>query len=335
MLDVQLCIIFIATLISIKLIKKQAQRFGLVDIPNERSEHQHYTPRGAGIGFVIVVLLSIILFQLDIFVEYIYSFIGVSFVFAIGIYDDMYDTTPKVKFVVIILATLFLYFDHIFIDDVGIYFGANVLLGWFALPFTMFAVSGFTNALNLIDGLDGLAGGLSIIMFGVFVIIGYHYQDDFVFYMALYFMISLVAFMIYNWHPASIFMGDSGSLTLGFVIAMLGIKSLEYISATSMLFFTALPIMDTLIAIVRRKISGKLIIKPDKCHIHHIFKTFFDDNVKRTVSFLIAIQSIYTISGLLFDNVKDDGMMIILFLMNVLMLYLWVQAMIKRQNRSC
>ena len=335
MIYIQLCLIFITTLISIRFIKKQAQRFGLVDIPNERSEHQHHTPRGAGIGFVSVVLLSIIVFRLDIFIEYIYSFIGVSLVFAIGIYDDMHDTAPKAKFVVIILATLFLYLDHIVIDDMGTYFGARALLGWFALPFTMFAVSGFTNALNLIDGLDGLSSSLSIIIFAIFAILGYNCHDDFIFYVALYFMISLMAFLVFNWNPASIFMGDSGSLTLGFVIAMLGIKSLEYLPAVSMLFVTGLPIMDTLVVMFRRKLSGKSAFQPDKCHIHHILKTFFGDNVKRTVGFLIVMQSIYAIIGLLFDNVKDDGLMMTLFLMNVLMLYLLIQAMIKKQDRVC
>jgi UDP-GlcNAc:undecaprenyl-phosphate GlcNAc-1-phosphate transferase len=335
MIYIQLCLIFIATLIAINLIKKQAQTFGLVDVPNERSEHTSHTPRGAGIGFVSIVLLSIIIFQFDIFVEYIFSFVAISLVFAIGIYDDMHDSAPKVKFAFIIVATLLLYFDNIVIDDMGTYFGARALLGWFALPFTMFAVSGFTNALNLIDGLDGLSGSLSIIIFAIFAILGYNCHDDFIFYVALYFMISLMAFLVFNWNPASIFMGDSGSLTLGFVIAMLGIKSLEYLPAVSMLFVTGLPIMDTLVVMFRRKLSGKSAFQPDKCHIHHILKTFFGDNVKRTVSFLIVMQSIYAIIGLLFDNVKDDGMMMVLFLMNVLMLYLLIQAMIKRQERVC
>jgi UDP-GlcNAc:undecaprenyl-phosphate GlcNAc-1-phosphate transferase len=335
MIYIQLCLIFIATLIAINLIKKQAQTFGLVDVPNERSEHTSHTPRGAGIGFVSISLLFMVAFQFDIFVEYIFSFVAIALVFAIGIYDDMHDSAPKAKFAFIIVATLLLYFDNIVIDDMGTYFGARALLGWFALPFTMFAVSGFTNALNLIDGLDGLSSSLSIIIFAIFAILGYNHHDDFIFYVALYFMISLMAFLIFNWNPASIFMGDSGSLTLGFVIAMLGIKSLEYLPAVSMLLITGLPIMDTLVVMFRRKLSGKSAFQPDKCHIHHILKTFFGDNVKRTVSFLIVLQSIYAIIGLLFDNVQDDGLMMTLFLINILVLYILTNRMIKIQNRTC
>jgi UDP-GlcNAc:undecaprenyl-phosphate GlcNAc-1-phosphate transferase len=335
MLYIKLCLIFVATVISINIIKAKAHSIGLVDIPNERSEHTNHTPRGAGIGFVSIVLLSIIIFQFDIFIEYIFTFVAIAMVFAIGIYDDMHDSLPNTKFAVIIVATLLLYFDNIVIDDMGTYYGARALLGWFAIPFTMFAVSGYTNALNLIDGLDGLAGSLSIIIFAIFAILGYNHHDDFIFYVALYFMISLMAFLIFNWNPASIFMGDSGSLTLGFVIAMLGIKSLEYLPAVSMLLITGLPIMDTLVVMFRRKLSGKSAFQPDKCHIHHILKTFFGDNVKRTVSFLIVLQSIYAIIGLLFDNVQDDGLMMTLFLINILVLYILTNRMIKIQNRTC
>ena len=335
MLYIKLCLIFVATVISINIIKAKAHSIGLVDIPNERSEHTNHTPRGAGIGFVSIVLLSIIIFQFDIFIEYIFTFVAIAMVFAIGIYDDMHDSLPNTKFAVIIVATLLLYFDNIVIDDMGTYYGARALLGWFAIPFTMFAVSGYTNALNLIDGLDGLAGSLSIIIFAIFAILGYNHHDDFIFYVAIYFMISLMAFLIFNWNPASIFMGDSGSLTLGFVIAMLGIKSLEYLPAVSMLLITGLPIMDTLVVMFRRKLSGKSAFQPDKCHIHHILKTLFGDNVKRTVGFLIVLQSIYAIIGLLFDNVQDDGLMMTLFLMNILALYVLTKRMIIAQNRSC
>jgi UDP-GlcNAc:undecaprenyl-phosphate GlcNAc-1-phosphate transferase len=335
MLYIELLLIFVATILLIILLKNKAKNIGLIDIPNHRSEHTKLIPRGAGISFVSIVLLFILIFHWQIFINYIYSFIAISMVFAIGIYDDMHDSTPKLKFIIIMLATVLLYLDNIVIDNMGTYFGARALLGWFALPFTMFAMSGFTNALNLIDGLDGLAASLSIIIFIFFAVLGYTSRDDFIFYISIYFIVSLSAFLIFNWNPASIFMGDSGSLTLGFIIAMLGIKSLNYIPAVSMLFITGLPIMDTLVAMFRRKFSGKSAFQPDKCHIHHILKTFMRDNVKKTVISLIVLQSIYVAIGLVFDNVKDDGYVMILFLANILILYLIVQFMIKKQNREC
>jgi len=335
MLYIELLLVFIVSIVIIQIIKNKAQVFGLVDVPNERSEHTTLIPRGAGIGFVSSVMFIILLFHFDIFVDYIFSFLAIVMVFMVGIWDDKYDTSPKAKFIIIILATLLLDQNGIVINNMGRYFGHEANLGWFAIPFTMFAMSGFTNALNLIDGIDGLSASLSIVIFGIFTILGYTSRDDFIFYVSLYFMVSLLAFLIFNWNPASIFMGDSGSLTLGFVIAMLGIKSLAYLPAVSMLFITGVPIMDTLVVMFRRKLSGKSAFSPDKCHIHHILKTFFDDNVKRTVGFLVVLQAMYAILGLLFDKVKDDGLMMVLFLMNVFLLYILLQAMIRRQGRQC
>ena len=328
-------IVFLISLIFVYLVKTNASKFSLVDIPNDRSEHTSITPRGAGIGFVLSVLISLLFFHFDLFSHYIYTIFAIIMVFSIGVWDDVHDTSPKFKFIIIVLATLLLYQDNIIINDMGTYFGFDANLGWFALPFTMFAMAGFTNALNLIDGLDGLAASLSLIIFVIFAILGYNHHDDFIFYISSYFIVSLIAFLLFNWNPASIFMGDSGSLTLGFVIAMLGIKSLEYLPAVSMLFITGIPIMDTIVVIMRRKRAGKSAFSPDKCHIHHILKTFFQDNIKRTVMFFIILQSIYSMIGIMFDNVTDDALMMILFILNIMLLYLLLQAMIKRQNRKC
>jgi len=328
-------VVFLIALVLIYLVKANASLLSLIDVPNNRSEHIKLTPRGAGIGFILSFILSISIFHFDICKDYSYTFLAILMVFAVGILDDRHDTAPKTKFIVIMIATFMLYMDHIAIYNMGTYFGFDANLGWFALPFTMFAMAGFTNALNLIDGLDGLAASLSLVIFVIFAILGYNHQDDFIFYISSYFIVSLIAFLLFNWNPASIFMGDSGSLTLGFVIAMLGIKSLEYLPAVSMLFITGIPIMDTLIVMIRRKRAGKSAFSPDKCHIHHILKTFFQDNIKRTVMFLIFLQSIYAIIGIIFAKVKDDGFMMIFFILNIVLLYLLLQAMIKRQNRKC
>jgi len=309
----ELVFIFSLTLVLIYFLKKQATKLSLIDLPNERSEHLSAIPRGAGIGFVVSVFVTLLIFHLDIVLDHIWAFFAILMIFAVGIYDDRHDSAPKIKFAIIIVATIFLYMDGIVIDDMGTYFGARATLGWFALPFTMFAMAGFTNALNLIDGLDGLSASLSIVIFGIFAILGYDYHDMFIFYISVFFIVALLAFLVFNWNPASIFMGDSGSLTLGFVIAMLGIKSLEYLPAVSMLFITGIPIMDTLVVMFRRKLSGKSAFAPDKCHVHHILKTFFKDNVKRTVAFLIILQAVYAMFGLIFDNVQDDGFMMIFF----------------------
>ena len=327
--------VFILALIFIYLIKQFAQKLGLIDIPNERSTHVIHTPRGAGIGFFLAVLFSLALFQRQLFFDYPWTFVALFFVFVIGVLDDMHDTSPNTKFIVFIIATVFLSFDGLIINNVGTYFGVPVTLGWFALPFTMFAVSGFTNAMNLIDGIDGLAATVSIIIFGAFLLVGYRHEDMFIVTLSLFFIAALAAFLVFNWHPASIFMGDSGSLTLGFAISVLAIKSLTYLPTVSILFIAALPIFDTLIVMTRRKRRGRSIFSPDRCHMHHIIKHFFKEDTRKTVIFFGILQAVYSITGLLQNKQMDEGYLMVLFLLNTFLLYMVLGAMIKRQKREC
>ena len=326
---------FLLSIILIWLIKLYAPQIGLIDIPNKRSTHSSITPRGAGIGFVLSALLLLPIFHMDIVQEYGWTFAGIVLVFIVGILDDHRDISPRTKFIIIILSTIFLSFDNIIINGLGIFFGISITLGWFALPFTIFAVSGFTNALNLIDGLDGLSATLSIVILGAFAIVGYQNHDIFIFTLSSLFIAALIAFLIFNWHPASIFMGDSGSLTLGFVISVIAIKSLSYLPTISILFLAAIPILDTLIVMIRRKCNGKSIFTPDHCHVHHIFRYFFSENTPRTVLSLVAIQLIYSLIGLQLNRNNDEGVWLFLFILNVIFLYLFLNTMIKRQKREC
>jgi len=331
----ELIVVFCLTILMIFLLKQYAYNFSLISLPNDRSDHMVAIPKGAGIGFVSSVFIVLAIFHFDIVVEYLWSIVAIFLIFMIGIYDDMFDSSPEVKFLSIIVATILLCMDGMVIDNIGVYLDTKIYLGWLALPFSMFAISGVTNALNLIDGIDGLAASISIIIFSIFAILGYNNKDMFMFYISTFFIVALFAFLIFNWSPASIFMGDSGSLTLGFIIAMLSIKALEYMSAISMVFIVGVPILDTVIAIVRRKVSNKSITQPDKCHIHHILKTLFGNNVPKTVIFLTLVQLLYVIFGFVFSNIKDDSWMLVVFILNIWFLYIWLQSMIKKQKRGC
>ncbi len=312
-----------------------APRIGLLDIPNERSIHCSIIPRGAGIGFSVAVFIVFALFHWDIMLEYLWTSIAIGMVFFVGVLDDHHDTSPNTKFFVIIFATVLLYFDGIVIDELGTFFGQELRLGWLSIPFTIFAVSGFTNAMNLIDGLDGLSATLGIIILAVFMIVGITHGDTFITVLASLTITALAAFLLFNWHPATIFMGDSGSLTLGFLISVLAIKSLAYLPTVSILFIAAIPILDTLIVMIRRKRNGRSAFSADKCHIHHLVQTFFDGNTKRAVISLAVLQSIYSLTGLQLDRSSDEGILLLLFILNVILLYMILGAMITRQERSC
>ncbi len=335
MLLLEFISVFVLSALLIYVVKEHAEKWGMTDIPNDRSTHVHHTVRGAGIGFYLATVIVLALFSHEMVLSHLWTFVAIFLVFFVGVLDDHNDTSPNTKFFIIILSTVFLYFDGIVISDLGTFFGVELSLGWFALPFTIFAVTGFTNALNLIDGLDGLAGTISIVILLGFFTVGYQYDDLFMMYLSGFFIAALSAFLIYNWHPASIFMGDSGSLTLGFIISLLAIRSLEYLPTISILFVAAIPILDTLIVMIRRKRNGRSMFSADRCHIHHILRHFFAEDTPKTVFFLGLFQAVYTFTGLQLAKDTDEGYLLMLFTLNVITFYLFLGAMIKRQKREC
>lgn len=308
MITIKLIFTFLSSLLFIKLIIKNASFLGLVDIPNERSSHSKITPRGAGIGFGFAFFVTILIFNYSLFIEYWLLFLGIFLVFLVGIFDDHKDASPKAKFYAIFIATFLLYLSDISIYSLGHFFGFEISLWYFALPFTMFALAGFTNALNLIDGLDGLAGTITIIILSSFLYIGYIYNDELMIILCQITIVSLLAFLVFNWNPAKIFMGDSGSLFLGFIISVVACLSLKYIHPIAVFYLAAIPIVDTLVVMTRRIRKGISPFTPDKTHIHHILLKFFGKRVKKTVFFLGLMQVLFSLVGLMLSfNSEDIG----------------------------
>lgn len=328
----KIVITFAVSLFFIKLLIRYASTLGLVDVPNHRSVHQNVTPRGAGIAMMLAIILSDVLFWNEIVFTHLISFIAIFLIFTVGVLDDHRDTTPKTKFFVMIIAVLLLYYDGLCIDSLGVIFGIHFDLGWLALPYTIFAVAGLTNAMNLADGLDGLAAGMGIVILTAFAVIGFEHHDPFISGLSLSMITALSAFLLFNWNPAKIFMGDSGSLTLGFVIAVLWIKALPYIQPTVILFLAAIPVMDTLIVMIRRKRNGKSMFSADKLHMHHLLLNFFNGNVKKTVIFIVLLQAFYSILGYELGNYPHQRYIIIFFLLNLVILYILLNAMIIKQH---
>lgn len=299
MFIINLIITFLLSIIFIKVIIKKAKALGLEDLPNERSSHSKITPRGAGIGFGLAFFVSILIFEFSLFIDYWLMFLALALVFVVGILDDHKDASPKLKFYVIFLSTLLLYFADIGIYSLGSFFGFEIGLWYLALPFTMFALAGFTNALNLIDGLDGLAACVSIVILSAFLYIGFRYEDNLIITLCSVSLVSLLAFLIFNWNPAKIFMGDSGSLFLGFLISIVACLSLQYIHPVAIFYLTAIPIVDTIVVMVRRIKKGISPSTPDKTHIHHILLKFFSKKVKKTVLFITLMQILFSLAGLM------------------------------------
>ncbi len=330
----ELSIIFILTILLIKMIIYNASDLGLIDVPNARSVHHVQVPSGAGVGFVLSVFLIEPFFNFQLLSQHYLMLIAFLAVFIVGILDDYKSTSHYTKFAVLSLASLVVYFDGISVTTLGELFGFTVDLGWFALPFTLFAIVGFTNALNLIDGLDGLAGSISLVILGTLLYIAYINDDLFMILLSSGFITSLSAFLIYNWNPATVFMGDSGSLVLGFLIGILVIKAANYVQPVTVLFLIALPVIDTIIVMVRRKRDGVSMFHADKTHLHHILLHFFNNNVKKTVIFLVLLQTMYSLTGLMIVNHVNQSLSLVLFALNVVVFYIIFTGMLQSANTS-
>ncbi len=321
---------FLLTVLFTQLVQKYADSIGMLDIPNKRSSHTNPTPRGAGIAMFLAYFLVLILFHASFVMEYIGFFIGITLIFVLGVYDDAKDTSPRFKLLIIAIATMLIFFiDGLEINTLGHWFGLEIQLPWvIALFVTLFAVGGFTNALNLVDGLDGLAGSLSLVILASLYYIGYVYSDHFIMIVSFFVIISLVAFLLFNWYPASIFMGDSGSLVLGFIISILSIRAINYVSDTTILFIAAVPIIDTIIVMTRRIQRGLSPFAPDKSHFHHKI-LMLRGSVDASVHILIALQIILSSIGLL---LRDKSDVINLTLFSVI-LFVFFQALDDRKEQ--
>lgn len=325
--------IFLTALVFHFLMVDFAKQLGLVDIPNERSMHKTAIPRGAGIAMFLSIIAVQALLNLDHLITYALVYAAISLVFLIGFIDDLHDVSPRIKFVVIFFATILVYKHGIHIDTLGTYFGYSLTVPFLLLfPLTFFAIAGFTNALNLIDGLDGLAGTVALVMLLTFLAIGINYNDPLITTLAASFITVVIVFLIFNWFPAKIFMGDSGSLTLGFVIAVLSILSVKYVTPTSIIFIIAMPLLDTFIVMTRRIQRGQSPFKADKNHLHHFLYDIKRD-IRFTVILLVSVQVIFSIIGFQL-RADDDFLSLILFsLLFFVFLNLFDQRL-KRRQRS-
>ncbi len=305
--NIDILLSFLLSLFFTYSITKLSAKMGMIDVPNERSAHINPIPRGAGVA-IFLAYFSVLLFcYTSLAMEYKGFIIASIIVFLIGVYDDNRGVEPKIKFIGITIATLLIFFiDDLRIDMLGVWFGHTITLPVaLSLIVTIIAVVGFTNALNLIDGLDGLSGSVSIVIFGAFYYIGLAYHDPFIATISLLMIPAIIAFLFFNWHPAKIFMGDSGSLVLGFTISVVAIKSIDYISITSVLFLTAIPIIDTLTVMIRRIQRGLSPFNPDKTHLHHKVLRW-KGGVDNAVVIIVLIQIVFSIMGLALRRQPDN-----------------------------
>lgn len=298
------------SLILIPVIIRISNRFNLVDKPNERKVHKVPVSRLGGVGIIAGTLITAPLWFLEGDVRLmIHLLAGLLILVALGIADDLKELSPKIKFAAQTVAALIIAHGGLLIDSLYGIFGIYEIPVVIQYILTVFIVVGIINAFNLIDGIDGLAGGLALIdMTGFFI----------------FFMVSgnagatlvvagtagaLLGFLKYNYHPARIFMGDTGSMSLGFLLSAAGIMALTgsrgdmphfSYSETAIMVFSIfiLPVYDTLRVFAGRILNRKSPFSPDKTHIHHLLmKTGF--NHPRSAKVLYTANIVLIMTGFL------------------------------------
>ena len=294
----------IVALISTPVVRTLAFRVGAVDVPKDaRRMHDHPIPRMGGLAIFFGFILSVLLF-LPLTEQLRGMLLGAVVIVILGIFDDIYALPAKPKFLVQILAALIAVLAGnriFFLSNVNV-FSADPYwyLGWLSIPISVFWIVGITNAVNLIDGLDGLACGVSTISSMTMLVIALMVSEPDVAVLMAALAGACLGFLPYNLNPARIFMGDTGSTFLGFILAVVSIQGLfkfyTIISFAVPFLMLGLPIFDTTFAILRRLAKGQSPMTPDRGHIHHrLIDMGFSQ--KQAVAVLYLISAILGLSA--------------------------------------
>lgn len=308
----------------IPIVKRVAFHINALDIPNERKIHTKPMPRLGGLGIFAGFILGYMLFGNHTYL--MNSILIASFVLLIvGMIDDIKPIRPRYKLIGQFIASLIVVvYGGLLLQDVG-FFGLYINFGWFSYVVTVFFILGCINCMNLIDGMDGLAGGISAIFFLTIGIIGVA-KGQFALATTLTFIMfgSIMGFLFHNFHPAKLFMGDSGSMFLGLMIAvitLMGFKSTMMSAIVIPLFILVVPILDTTFAIIRRKLKGESISTPDDAHIHHqLLKKNYSQ--RKTVLTIYLITFLFSISSMIYTLYSQLMGMIIYGLLMLIFIYL-------------
>ncbi len=278
---------------------KLAKRFGFLAHPNERRIHLHSQPEAGGLSFALWIVLGQAIMG---FIHY-NSFWGLALLrlsavgvvaIALGLFDDRYESRARYKFIWQIALGVIMYVINYRVSYLTNPLGEHFILGWLSFPMTVLWYVMMINAINLIDGIDGLACGITAIVSAILLVVGLMELNILVIVLAAFLLAGNIAFLKYNFYPAKIFMGDTGALFIGLNIAAISTASTsQYKGITTMtlmipLSVMAIPLIDVFLAIFRR-IKGGNIFKPDKAHIHHTMLGF--GLSQKTISIIVYIAT--------------------------------------------
>lgn len=307
------------------LVRWISNHVGALDYPNERKVHKKPMPLMGGLMIFMGFLFGYMFFapqNTQMLAILIAGFI----VILTGIFDDIKPLKAKEKMVGQLLAALIIvFYGKILLNDIS-FFGFYFNFGTLAYPLTIVFIIALMNCINFIDGLDGLAAGVSTIFFATIGVIAYlmHNLGSLEITLTFIMLGATLGFLIFNFNPAKIFMGETGSMFLGFmisVVCLVGFKAVTLTSLVVPMLILSVPILDTLFAILRRILHHKPIYEADKKHLHHqlLNKKF---SQKTTVLIIYLVSILFSLASI-FYILKDRKFGIIIYIV-LMILILWV-----------
>jgi len=312
---------FFFTFISLPIIINVFNSIDLLDIPNRRKVHTVGTPSMGGLAIFMSLFVTLLfVFPVAFLANVKFTLAGLVIIFILGIRDDISSLDAKQKVIVQILAAVIVVqYSDVYLKDLQGFIGIFQLNQWLGKGLTVFIIIALTNSFNLIDGIDGLAGGIALLAL-LFLGINFFYSGDAAFSLiAISVASGLIAFLYFNWYPSKIFMGDTGSMSLGFLLSILitgFINRSEPIFADDVsapiaisISMLIVPIYDTLRVFTKRLIAGKSPFKPDKNHIHHaLLKLGFTHG--QAASILLSTTFFMIATAMLFQDLGNNWLVL-------------------------
>ena len=330
-----LAIAFAAAFATTPPVKAFAVKVGAIDVPKDaRRIHKHPIPRMGGLAIFIGFIIAVLLFA-EVDVQLRGILIGCVIIVAAGAIDDIIAMKWWVKLLAELVAAVVavahgvvievLFNPNIFSEN------ASLLLGYLSIPVTVFWIIGITNAVNLIDGLDGLACGVSSISSATMLVVALILSEGNTAIVLAALVGACLGFIPYNANPAKIFMGDTGALLLGFALATISVTAMfkfyAIITFVVPLLALALPLFDTLFAIIRRLLKGQNPMKPDRGHLHH---RLIDMGLsqKQAVAILYCLSAVLGLTAVV---INTHGVLRIVLLVAELLLAIGIGFFVRSQ----
>lgn len=314
---------FSLIILSIAITRLMISRIRILDIPNERSSHDSPIPKSGGIAIVItffigVVIVAMVAETTMINRTYFYGFaLSALLIAAISFYDDMKNKPFLMKLLTQLIAVIVVLVVGIVIDKINIPFSGDIELLWLGYPLSFLWILGLTNAFNFMDGLDGLAGGVAMIVSIFFCAITFMQGSLFVYIISYTIIAGTLGFLIFNFPTARIFMGDVGSAFLGFTFAVLAIVAARYDHSHTSFFVMPLLlfhfIYDTAFTFTRRLVTGEKVTEPHRTHLYQLFQRLgYSHRVVTVFHYVLAL--LQGVAAVMMVNAPGDSRRLLFFI---------------------